>query len=84
VAVGLVSQVCRVRSEHPVMTNMRTTARAAITASVFMVYQETRLRGLLSMWLGSLVGLGGMSPMLDGLRVRLRLVSSRTVLADRF
>jgi hypothetical protein len=29
-------QVCRVRSLHPVTTNMRTTASAAITARVFM------------------------------------------------
>jgi hypothetical protein len=34
-AEGLVSQVSRVRSLQLVTTNMRTTARAAITASVF-------------------------------------------------
>ena len=50
-ASGLVSQVCRVRSLHPVTTNMRTTARAAITARVFMAAVDLvgRLRCLVSM-----------------------------------
>jgi len=71
-AVGCCSQLFRVRSLQLVMTSMRAMARAATTASVFMVYQGNRLRVLLSMWLGSLVGLGDMSPMQFCLLVRLR------------
>ena len=81
-AVGLVSQVCRVRSEHPVTTNMRTMARPATMASVFMVYRESLLRVLLSMLLGSLAGLDGMLPMLDDQLVRLLVVSNLTKQAD--
>ena len=44
-----------------------------------MVYQGSPLRGLVSMWLGSLVGLGGMLPMLERRRVRLVVVSSPTL-----
>lgn len=47
-------------------------------ASVFMVYRGSLLRGRVSMWLGSLVTLGGMSPMLDGLLVRRLVVSNQT------
>ena len=50
-------------------------------ASVFMVYLGSWLRGLVSMMQGSLAMLGGMSPMLVGLLVRLRLVSSLIRLA---
>jgi hypothetical protein len=78
-ASGLVVQSPRVRSVHPVTTNIKAMARAAITASVFMVYQGSRLRCLVSMLLESLVGLGGMSPMLHGLLVSRRLVSSQTL-----
>ena len=42
-----------------------------------MVYRGSRQSGLLSMLLESLVGLDGRSPMLDGRKLRLVVVSSR-------
>lgn len=77
-AVGLVSQVSRVWSLHPVTTNMRTMARPAITASVFMVYRGSLRSDLRSMLPESLVVLGGRWPMRHDLRVRLVTVSNRT------
>ena len=50
--------------------------RPATMAKVFMVYLGSLLQGLQSMRLGSLAMFGGMSPMLAGLLVHRRLVSS--------
>lgn len=60
-----------------VMQIKPTRAIRALEGLNVMVYQGSRLPDLLSMWLGSLVGLGGMSPMLHGHKLRLVIVSSR-------
>ena len=82
-AVGLVSQVSRVLSLQLVTTTINAMAKRATAISVFMVYQESLLQALRSMWLGSLAMLGGRSPMLHGLLVRHLLVSSPSQLVNR-